>query len=351
MFNGAYSLDELTDGLPEPYKARVYDITAVLHKNGFVRDVSGDLPHALDDRILDRYASQIEFLDYFGSSGASRFEHYRQAKVLAVGSGPMLISLAAALLESGLPRFHVLDTGALPTNLERLRELEAHARRTDPEVYITETALPDGKDSGWRNAIRPFQSVLYVSQEGDLEELRLLLAACRQENKPFLPALCVQHTGLAGPLVDPQRGNSWESAWRRLHLSALDRDPQLHAFSPRREACLRTSSYSSCSNWRRVCPIQTNSGRYTCSIWKRLKGIGTPSCRIRWLADMPKQSPSRISRGGWRMAPIRKPRERPGCFRSSTGLPEGRRASSMSGRKRSCSGFPLPSAGSKQRIR
>jgi putative thiazole-containing bacteriocin maturation protein len=231
MFNGEHTLEELTDGLPDPYRDRVYEIAEVLYQHGFVRDVSQDHPHQLPDEVLKKYASQIEFLDSFGGSGAYRFQSYRQSKVLAVGSGPFLVSLVAALFESGLPRFHVLITDSVQTNRQRLAELAAHARKTDPEVALEEIILQKEGMSSWREVVQPFHSVLYVSQEGDVEELRILHAVCREEKKVLLPAICLQQVGLAGPLVHPDSEGCWESAWRRIHRSALCKDPQLHAFS------------------------------------------------------------------------------------------------------------------------
>jgi putative thiazole-containing bacteriocin maturation protein len=236
MFNGEHTMDELTDGLPDPYRDRVFEIAESLYRNGFARDVSQDRPHQLPDEILQTYASHIEFLDSLAGSGAYRFQSYRQAKVLAVGSGPFFVSLVAALLESGLPRFHVLVTDSVPTNRQRLAELAAHARKTDPEVAVEEVSLQ--KEGSWREAVEPFDSILYVSQDGHLEELRLLHSVCREEKKIFFPALCVQQVGLAGPLVHPDSEGCWESAWRRLHQSAIRKDPQLHTFSPTAGAML-----------------------------------------------------------------------------------------------------------------
>jgi putative thiazole-containing bacteriocin maturation protein len=230
VFNGEYTLEDLTDGLPDPHRKRVYEIAEMLYKHGFVRDVSQDRPHQLPDEVLKEYASQIEFLDHFGGSGAYRFQTYRQAKVLAVGSGPFLVSLVAALLESGLPRIHVLITDSVSTNRQRLAELEEHARKTDPEVALDEITPHEGVSS-WREAVQPFDFILYVSQEGNVEELRVLHAVCREEKKVFLPAMCLQQAGLAGPLVHPDSDTCWESAWRRIHQSALCKDPQLHTFS------------------------------------------------------------------------------------------------------------------------
>ncbi|TXK84172.1 putative thiazole-containing bacteriocin maturation protein [Paenibacillus sp. N3.4] len=203
----------------------------MLYRNGFVQDVSQDTSHQLPEGVLKEYASQIEFLDNFGNSGAYRFQSYRQAKVLSVGSGSFLISVISALLVSGMPKLHVLVSGTEPTDRKQILELAAHARKTDPEVTIEEVTLLKEGGSSWREAVRPFDSILFVSQEGDIEELRVLHAVCREEKKVFLPAVCLQQVGLAGPLVHPDFEGCWESVWRRFHQSAIYKTPQLNTFS------------------------------------------------------------------------------------------------------------------------
>jgi putative thiazole-containing bacteriocin maturation protein len=232
MFNGEHTLGELTAGLSVPYRNRVYEIAEILYRNGFVRDVSQDRPHQLDSKILKKYASQIEFIESFVDSGAFRFQVYRQSKVLAVGSGPFLVSLVSALIESGLPKFHVLITDSMPTNRQRLKELVENARKMDSEVAIEEIALQRGSgESSWREVVKPFEWILYVSQEGNVEELRALHAVCREEKKGFLPAISLQQVGLAGPLVHPDSEGCWESAWRRIHRSAFREDRPVQTFS------------------------------------------------------------------------------------------------------------------------
>jgi putative thiazole-containing bacteriocin maturation protein len=231
MFNGENTLADLTDGLPDPYRHRVYEIAEVLQHKGFVRDVSQDTPHRLADGIVQKYAAQIAFLDSFGDSGAYRFQCYRQASVLAVGSGPFFIALVSALLESGLPKFHILITDSVPTNRQRLQQFVEQAHKSDPEVEVEEVTLREEGTRAWRDVIQPFQSILYVSQEGDVEELRLLHAVCKEEKKVLLPAMFLHQTGMAGPLVHPESEGCWESAWRRLHRSAVYKDPELHVFS------------------------------------------------------------------------------------------------------------------------
>ncbi|WP_199622516.1 putative thiazole-containing bacteriocin maturation protein [Paenibacillus alkalitolerans] len=231
MLNGEHTLEDLTDGLPDQYRKQVYNIAEMLYRNGFVRDVRLDRAHQLPAQVLKKYASQIEFLDNVSDSGAYRFQSYRQNKVLAVGCGPFFVSLVFALLQSGLPRFHMLLTDSMPTNRRRLAELEEHARNTDPEVAVEEIILQKEGVDFWREAVQSFDSVLFVSQEGDIKELQDIHAACRDDKKIFIPSVIVQQAGLAGPLVHLDIEGCWESAWRRIHRSALCKDPELHDFS------------------------------------------------------------------------------------------------------------------------
>jgi putative thiazole-containing bacteriocin maturation protein len=208
----------------------------------FVQDMSQDTPHQLPEGALKEYASQIEFLDNYRNSSAYRFQSYRQAKVLVVGSGPFLISVISKLLVSGMPKFHVLVTGTGPTDRQRMQELAAHALKTDPEVRIEEITLLKKGVSSLREAVRPFDSILFVSQEGDIEELRVLHAVCREERKLFFPAVCLQQVGLAGPLVHPDFEGCWESAFRRIHEPVIYKDPRLHTFSSTAGAMLAMDS-------------------------------------------------------------------------------------------------------------
>ncbi|WP_102713150.1 putative thiazole-containing bacteriocin maturation protein [Paenibacillus castaneae] len=241
MFTGEYTMGDLTNGLPEPYRERVYEIASVLVANGYVRNVSEDQPHQLPDSILQRYASQIEFLDSFGGSGAYRFQQYRQAKVLVIGSGSFLLSLMKCLLESGMPKFHVLITDAVSTNRERLTELVQHARQMDSEVEVEveETCMSQSEEGvDWRKAVQPFQSILYVSQESDSFEWRTIHAICREEKKLLLPTMYLGQRGVAGPLIHPEWEGCWESARRRIHQAALCSDREQHVRSSTSDAML-----------------------------------------------------------------------------------------------------------------
>lgn len=231
MFNGEHTLGELTAGLPSIYKNMVMEIADVLYKNGFVRDMSQERPHQLKEEVLIKYGSQIQFLENMIDSGAYHFQKYRQTKVLAVGSGHLFVSLVSALLESGLPAFHTFITETVPTNKNRLKELVEYAGKTDTDVKVEEISLNVEGDFSWGELVRPFDAILYVSQEGDVGELGNLQAACKEEKKVFFPAIILKQTGMAGPIVTQDSVGSWDSARRQLHQSVLSAEPGFSAFS------------------------------------------------------------------------------------------------------------------------
>ena len=225
MFNGEQTMGELTEGLTGPYRNRVYEIGETLLQNGFVRDVSQDRPHELNKMILEKYASQIEFIENFVDSGAYHFQEYRQTNVLIVGSGSILVSLASALIESGLPKFDFLVTESIPTNRHRIYELIQNARKMDSEVEVREVPFEkEGHKSYWNQVVRSYDCILYVTQDGNENELRHLNNVCKEEGKIFLPAICLEQVGLSGPVIHPEWDGCWESAWRRLHQSAIQSD-------------------------------------------------------------------------------------------------------------------------------
>jgi putative thiazole-containing bacteriocin maturation protein len=238
VFNGEHSMFDLTEGLPEQYQKRVYEIAETLFVNGYVRDVSQDQPHQLDQSVLKKYASQIEFLDSFEGSGAYRFQLFRQSSVLAIGSGSFFVSLIRSLLESGMTQIHMLVTNPEITNRERISELAEHARLVDRDVKLDEIVWQKDREIDWRSVVQPFDAVLFVSDEENVPQLKDLQGICKTENKVLLPAMILKQAGIAGPLIQPDSDADWESAWRRLHQHAIDKESQHHSVSATAEAML-----------------------------------------------------------------------------------------------------------------
>ncbi|MDR4944943.1 putative thiazole-containing bacteriocin maturation protein [Neobacillus cucumis] len=243
MFNGEQTMGELTQGLTGPYRDRVYEIGETLYKNGFVRDVSKDIPHQLNRQVLEKYASQIEFIENFIESGAYHFQKYRQASVLAVGSGSFLVSLVSALVDSGLPKLNVMVTDTVPTNRLRLNMIVQNARKIDSDVEMVEVPYPKKAGNNvWKDAVQPFDWILYVSQDGNVNELRNLNHICKEEKKAFLPAIYLEKVGFSGPLTHPDSEGCFESAWRRIHQSSVQADRHPLDFSSTSGAILANVS-------------------------------------------------------------------------------------------------------------
>jgi len=222
VLNGTHTLGAITNELPDTHRKHIYHIVGTLLEHEFIRDVSQDLPHRLTDAITTKYETQIEYLDNVAGSGARRFQSYRSSRVLAIGPGISLIQLTSALLESGLPRFHVMFTNDDGTDLSRIEDLVHHARLEDDDVDVKELTVSRGGSP--QDIVKQFDAVLYVADNADIHELTAWHDACRRENKIMLPMFLHGRFGIAGPLIHPQSEGCWESAWRRIHGDALSSD-------------------------------------------------------------------------------------------------------------------------------
>ncbi|PLC16098.1 putative thiazole-containing bacteriocin maturation protein [Bacillus paralicheniformis] len=222
MFNREHSLEDLTKGLQAPYRKRVYEIGEMLYKNGFVRDVSRDHPHKLESSVLQTFEAQIEFIESFADSGAYRFQLSRQTKILAIGAGSFLTKLVRSLIDSGFSRIRAIVTDASGHALDELAEISGQ----------TESGLKIGcaETQHWREAVRSADWVLYVSDRGFTDELRDLQTFCLEENKGFIPGICLKQVGLAGPVFHQQGDGCLKDAWRRLHRPALHEERTLRTF-------------------------------------------------------------------------------------------------------------------------
>ncbi|MFE1245157.1 bacteriocin maturation protein [Fictibacillus sp. NPDC058756] len=210
MMDGSLTLGEITNGLPEPYEKQVYKISDVLFDNGFVSDVSQDLPHNLSESILKKYASQIEYINHLKDSGAYRFQKYRDTKVAVLSSGSLLYSLVQSLIDSGLPAFSIF--AAQETDEKRLHKMIAKAKATDPDTLISITPLEKNCEN-----LQPFDYIIYGSEGNDLDQLRAIQKFCKKQGKTFLPVTIEKNAAFAGPIVTAESNACWESAYRRLH--------------------------------------------------------------------------------------------------------------------------------------
>lgn len=248
VFDGKTTLASLTEGLPTPYQNRIYELAGILYDNGVLKDVSQDEGHGMSEEVVDYFVPQIEFVDNLIGSGAARFETYRNAKVLIVGAGTMMMALAGTLFESGLETVHRVtvdssnpEDATHASNSARLQEVSELYQSLNSQPVIHDLSIQIKSTADLETVIQKMDAVLYVSEDGDAKELCRLESVCRRANKLFLPAVCLRKVGMVGPItwsnsVQSENPGSpgactWESALCRLHSSFLEADLQVSGFS------------------------------------------------------------------------------------------------------------------------
>lgn len=146
---------------------------------------------------------------------------FQEEAVLAIGSGQFLLSLAESWYASGLSKFTVYVTNKEPADLEKLMQLMDQAPNSKIKASLAIIPAEEDKVPNWRAVVQPFEFILYVSDHGDLDELRDIQQACLAEKKQTLPAVAVRGMGMAGPLLHPDGQGLWESAWLNIHSSVF----------------------------------------------------------------------------------------------------------------------------------
>lgn len=221
--DGSHTVDELTAGLSADRRQMVAQLVEVLAEGGFSKDVTDDRSHTLSAAEARAYASEIAFIDYFCDSAPHRFQTFRQAWTVAVGSGLTLTALVQANLHVGVRNIDVVLTGECPTDRARHQEYLEVARQRDPDQVLAEQTVTgwDGDEQATRAALRPFDAVVHVSDRPMLARAQRLDRICRADATIFIQAVVVGDRAWIGPLVSPDQpaGAGWESAWRRLQAN------------------------------------------------------------------------------------------------------------------------------------
>ncbi|MGP4015823.1 TOMM precursor leader peptide-binding protein [Saccharopolyspora sp. 5N708] len=218
FLTGAHTLDEITANLSEDRKRMVVGLISGLAEKGFIKDVSDDRPHGLDEDELAAYESEIAFIDYYRDSAAHRFQTFRDSKVLLIGSGQTAVALVQACLHAGAREVRVAVTTESATDRSRIATYVEHARTRDRRQSLVELPDLDGSRDALESAVEPFDVVIHVSDKPMLDRARLLNQICVERGTVVIQA--VVHGGHAwiGPLVTSadRDGACWECAWLRV---------------------------------------------------------------------------------------------------------------------------------------
>lgn len=214
--NGRFRLETIVGDLPPEHQAMVREIVEALSTHGFLKDLSGDRPHSLDEQELSTYAAEIAFLESFRDSAAATFEQFRAQRVLLIGSGLTILALAHATLQGGTRSTTVWVTDECETVTQRFEAYREQAHARDPQQVLLRQPAPDWHNmAALQEALQPFDVILHVSDRPMLQRALTLNRLCVELQKPFFQALIVDDQALIGPWVRPGQAGCWECAWRR----------------------------------------------------------------------------------------------------------------------------------------
>lgn len=230
---GDYTLEDLCRNLSEDKRKMVRNLVEVLIERKFVKQVVEGEAHSLSQAELQIYRSQIEFIDYFQDSAERRFERFRAANVILIGSGLTVASVAHSLMDSGLRRINVLFT---EDDSRRPRVLQ-YFERFSAKDSLLEFHEPPPVD--WQHPdsvsklIADYDIVLHSSDELMLDRTRLLNRLCVSQGKLFLQGMVVDGQGWVGPLVQPSEAGCWECSWRRYRSALGCANDEASLYQPR----------------------------------------------------------------------------------------------------------------------
>ncbi|MEV5409926.1 hypothetical protein AB0K60_13950 [Thermopolyspora sp. NPDC052614] len=236
--DGSATLRELVSGLSQGKREMVTTLVGSLLSAGLLKDVSGDDPHGLSDAELELYAAEIAYIDYYLDSAARRFEGYRTAPMLCLGSGLTLTALAHACLASGVRDVRVLITPECPTDTERLDNYAELAAERDPAQRLTHRPLPGDDPDTLAAAIDDALAsgpgtgeatgmVLHVSDRPMAARAALLDRICQDKGLTLVQGVLDGDEAWTGP-VSGANGLRWTSAWLRRtagHRPGPNADP------------------------------------------------------------------------------------------------------------------------------
>lgn len=202
--DGSVLLDDLTSGLSPAHQKMAGDLVALLERNGFVRDVTEDLPHTLTETELTRYQAEIAYVDFRCDSGPARFQNWRGTRLVIVGSAPLADSAARAAWHLGCRRVEIVDpTDDAGARVARTADVEA-LREDDPALELVETPSTE-----LVTAVAAADFVVVLTEDPVLVDA--VADAC---TAPLLPVLVTRDQAWVGP--NPGGPAGWTDTKARL---------------------------------------------------------------------------------------------------------------------------------------
>lgn len=190
--DGTLRVADLRSSLPEAQQQMLTSLVAVLLERGFARDST---PEELGEAVLDHpFARQIEFIRHYVDAPVRRFEQFRNATVLLVGTGLVTDATARTLNSNGLSTCSILER---------------------------EPATPAG--------LAGADLVVAIGDSIGLAGVRQVARDAAEAGVPLLPAVTVGARSFVGPLLETDAGIGVDTMLARLG-AGLDSDESADFF-------------------------------------------------------------------------------------------------------------------------
>lgn len=208
MLDGTGTWEELMADQPDEHRELLTTLLNALLDHGFVTDLDQDRPHTLTPEEAKTYSTIIQYLGEWADSAEHRFERFRRAPVLAIGSGLTLTALLRALIQSGAAEvdFVALDSPADREVREHLLSQYQHL-----PTRLTGRPLSDLKSA----LSGAYAVILYT---GPLADPLLLEIAehCAMAGKSLLVGGVTAQGGMIWPLLRPGGPLCWRCVRQML---------------------------------------------------------------------------------------------------------------------------------------
>ncbi|GHO90050.1 hypothetical protein KSF_000980 [Reticulibacter mediterranei] len=220
---GEHTLEAIYNGLGPGQQKMVAQLVDTLFQRGVIKNHIPEAPDLLVKTIQKYFKSQIEFIDHFVDRPLERFKAFRESRLLLVGSGESLLSLAISLLRNGIQEIMLADSdrtsaqNILEKEIETLRQHDVEAKVVPVDVPTLRASAPLGN----------FDVVVYCSDDGSLPDVLTWQQLCLRDGLPFLPAVVFGGQALLGPLVEAPGKPCWLCA--QMRLAANDEERQSSA--------------------------------------------------------------------------------------------------------------------------
>ncbi|MCK1806653.1 MULTISPECIES: hypothetical protein [unclassified Micromonospora] len=210
--DGTRTVQALTAGLPPAQRQLVTDLVRMLVRRGIARDLDSEPPHTLRDWELDTYRDSIAFAEHVSDAPLSRFEAFRDGRVLLVGAGAGMLALVQTLFELGLRTASLVETTETGTERDGFRRIVQRRRAEDPTTGLTllDAAAALGTDEGLAGLLTGYDAVLHCAARPMAGRATRLNRAARAIGVPVLHAVPGGAEAWIGPTGGGVTGGCWE---------------------------------------------------------------------------------------------------------------------------------------------